>query len=105
MPHPRKSPSPKSAAPAKARPPRQGRRKGVNLTIAPDVIAEAKALNLNASQAAEAGIRAAIARAREAEWRREAAPATEAHNERIMKRGIHLKPLWGRSRGGRVGEV
>lgn len=36
------------------------RRKPVTLTIAQDVMAAAKALHLNASQAAEAGIRAAV---------------------------------------------
>lgn len=103
MPYARKKPAPRAAV--KSRDARPVRRRGVNLTIPEDVIAEAKALKLNASQAAEAGIRAAIARAREEEWRREAAPAIEAHNERILSRGTHLKPLWARSRGGRIGEV
>lgn len=78
------------------------RRRGVNLTIPEDVMAEAKALNLNASKAAEAGIREAIRAAREAEWLEAARPAIEAHNARIAREGPHVvadwaKPFWKKS--------
>ncbi len=91
MPRARKHPAPKPGAPLG--PPK---RKGVNLTIREDVLAEAKSLSLNASQAAEAGIRDAIRKAREAEWRREAGPAIEAYNERIAREGPLLVTDWAR---------
>ena len=86
-----------------ASPPRAPRRKGVNLTIQEDVLAEARALRLNTSKAAEAGIRDAIRNARETEWRREARPAIDAYNERIAKDGPLLvadwaRPFWDKSK-------
>ena len=51
---------------------RQGpKRRPINLTIREDILREAKALKLNASKAAEAGIEAAIRQAREENWRAE----------------------------------
>lgn len=91
MPRPRKKPASKPSAA-----PRAPKRKGVNLTIREDVLAEARSLNLNASQAAESGIRDAIRKAREEEWRREAKPAIDAYNERIAKDGPLLVTDWAR---------
>jgi antitoxin CcdA len=91
MPRTHKKPAPKPQAT-----PRAPKRKGVNLTIREDVLAEAKALNLNASQAAEAGIREAVRKAREAEWLREARPAIDAYNERIARDGPLLVSDWAR---------
>ncbi|WP_394692117.1 type II toxin-antitoxin system CcdA family antitoxin [Hyphobacterium sp.] len=71
-------------------------RRRINLTISADVIAEAKALSLNTSQAAEAGIREAVRRAREADWRRKNHAAISAHNARIDKDGPLLTPDWAR---------
>lgn len=69
-------------------------RRRINLTISEDVIAEAKALSLNTSQAAEAGIREAVRRAREDEWRKENRAAIEAHNTRVDRDGVLLTPGW-----------
>ena len=91
MPRARKKSVPKLSAPSRA-----PKRKGVNLTIREDILAEAKALRLNASQAAEAGIRGAIRTAREAEWRRQAGPAIDAYNERIARDGPLLVSDWAR---------
>lgn len=71
-----------------------GKRRSINLTIREDVIAEAKSLSLNASQAAEAGIVMAIRQARERAWRAENRPAIEAHNARVEKDGVLLTPDW-----------
>jgi antitoxin CcdA len=69
-------------------------RRRVNLTIDEDIMAQAKALSLNTSQAAEAGIREAIRQAREQQWRDENRDAIKAHNSRIEKDGVMLSPAW-----------
>ncbi|GJL97958.1 MAG: hypothetical protein DHS20C06_17750 [Hyphobacterium sp.] len=71
-------------------------RRRVNLTISEDVIAEAKALSINTSQAAEAGIREALLQARETAWREDNRTAIKAHNTRIEKDGVLLTPDWAR---------
>lgn len=71
-----------------------GKRRSVNLTIREDVMEAAKALELNASRAAEAGIVEAIRQARAGAWRRENAAAIEAHNARVEKDGVLLTPDW-----------
>ncbi|MBB4659016.1 type II toxin-antitoxin system CcdA family antitoxin [Parvularcula dongshanensis] len=70
------------------------RRRPVNLSIREDVIAEAKALSLNASQAAEAGIAAAVKRAKEEAWLRDNAESIKAHNERLARDGLLLRSHW-----------
>jgi antitoxin CcdA len=70
------------------------KRRPVNLTIRQDVLDQAKALNLNASQAGEAGIMTAVKRAKEEQWRQDARSAIEAYNERIDKSGPLLTPHW-----------
>lgn len=72
------------------------RRRKINLTIPEDVIAQARSLNLNASEAAEAGLRRAIAEAQTARWREENRAAIEAHNARVSRRGVLLTPDWAR---------
>ncbi|WP_421791324.1 type II toxin-antitoxin system CcdA family antitoxin [Hyphobacterium sp.] len=69
-------------------------RRRVNLTIDSDVMAEARALSLNTSQAAEAGIRDAIRQAREQQWRDENRQAIKAHNSRVEEEGVLLPPDW-----------
>jgi antitoxin CcdA len=71
-----------------------GRRRSVNLTISEDVMEAAKALELNASRAAEAGIIEAVRQARAQAWRRENEAAIEAHNARVEKDGVLLTPDW-----------
>jgi len=71
-----------------------GKRRSVNLTIREDVMEAAKALELNASRAAEAGIIEAIRQARAESWRRENEAAIEAHNARVEKDGVLLTPDW-----------
>jgi antitoxin CcdA len=72
------------------------KRRPVNLTIRADVLEDAKALNLNASQAAELGILAAVKQAREEKWLKENREALLAHNKRIDKTGPLLTPAWAR---------
>ena len=73
---------------------KQSRRRSVNLTINEDVLQEARALQLNTSQAAESGLLAAIRQAKEAAWLDENQKGLSAHNKRIEKEGPLLTPLW-----------
>ena len=75
--------------------PQAERRKRTNLTVREDVMAEAKALGLNASRAAEAGIEAAIREEKGRRWLEENREAIKAHNERIAREGPLLgTPAW-----------
>jgi antitoxin CcdA len=66
----------------------------VNVSIASDVMQNARELGINASAAAEEGIRRRIKLAREEAWIRENADAIRAHNERIEREGPLLTPVW-----------
>ena len=55
-------------------------RKPTNLTLDSNLLSDAKALNVNLSRAAEEGIRAAVTKAREEQWRAENAAALESSN-------------------------
>ncbi len=70
------------------------KRRSVNLTIRKDVIETAKALKLNASKAAEAGITQAIREAQGEQWLTENRAALAAHNKRIERDGPLLTPDW-----------
>ena len=70
------------------------KRRSVNLTIRKDVIETAKALKLNASKAAEAGITQAIREAQSERWLYENRTALDAHNKRIEQDGPLLTPDW-----------
>lgn len=74
--------------------PPKSKRRGVNLTIREDVMEAAKALDLNASRAAEAGILEAIRQARTEAWRQDNRTAIEAHNARVASEGVLLSPDW-----------
>ncbi len=74
----------------------QSKRRPVNLTIREDIMREARELKLNASQAAEMGILAAIRQAHEREWLKKNRAALEAHNARVEKTGSLLTPSWKR---------
>ncbi|MCR9129494.1 MAG: type II toxin-antitoxin system CcdA family antitoxin [Alphaproteobacteria bacterium] len=68
----------------------------VSLTIREDVMDSARALSINASQAAEAGIAAAVKKAREQAWLEENREAIRAHNQRIEREGMFYTPEWAR---------
>ena len=70
------------------------RKRPINLTIREDLVREAKALKLNTSQAAEAGILSAIKDAKTREWLKSNRHALAAHNERVDQSGLLLKPQW-----------
>jgi antitoxin CcdA len=70
------------------------KKRPINLTIRADLIEQAKELDLNASQAAETGIAAAIKAAQEKAWREENKAAIRAYNERIAREGVALPMRW-----------
>ena len=75
------------------------KRRPATFTVRTDLMSEARALRLNASRAAEAGIEAAVRKAKEQAWLVENADAIKAHNERIEKHGVMITPLWLRTDG------
>ena len=70
------------------------KRRSVNLTIPEDVIQAARELKLNASEAAEAGIRRAIAEKQAEQWLSQNQSALKAHNKRVANEGTLLTPEW-----------
>ncbi len=68
-------------------------RRATSLTLDCTMLDEAKALGVNISRAAEAGLAAALKEARAEAWKRENAEALQAANEYVAKYGIPLADL------------
>ncbi len=69
-------------------PPRiPARRKATNLSLPPDLVAEAKALGLSVSQIAERALAEAVRQAKAEAWRAENRPAIEAYNQHVAEQG------------------
>ena len=66
-------------------------RKATNLSLDPVLLAEARALGLNVSRAAEAGLAAAVRAARTEAWRRENAAALASSNAFAEAHGLPLE--------------
>ncbi len=73
---------------------RKLKRKPLNVSIREDLIEIAKGLNLNTSQAAEAGIAMAVKRTQEATWLEQNRTAIDAHNTRVEEQGPLFRPSW-----------
>lgn len=69
---------------------KQSPRQRSSFTADPGLLAEAKALGVNVSRAAEAGIEAEVKKARWAQWRAENAEAIRSSNEYVEKHGLPL---------------
>ena len=69
-------------------------RRPVTLSVRRDLLAEAKALKLNASRAAENGLVEAIRKANEQAWLAENKQSIEAYNKFVQKNGIFYTPDW-----------
>ncbi|MFT4013981.1 MAG: type II toxin-antitoxin system CcdA family antitoxin [Paracoccus sp. (in: a-proteobacteria)] len=67
-------------------------RKPANLSLDPALLAQARALGINLSRAAEAGLRDAVRKAQSEEWRRDNAPALAASNAWVEENGLPLAP-------------
>jgi antitoxin CcdA len=70
------------------------RRRRVTLTIREDILRDAKALALNTSQAAEAGIAQALRNAQAGVWLAENQSAILAHNTRVEAHGTLIRARW-----------
>ena len=65
-------------------------RRSTNVSLPGELVAEAKALGVNISQAAEKGIVAELAARRREKWLEENMAAIEAHNAWVEKNGLPL---------------
>lgn len=65
-------------------------RKAANLSINVDLLGEAKALSVNISRAAEAGIAAAVKAEKERLWKEENREAIESSNRWVEEHGLPL---------------
>ena len=66
-------------------------KKATNVSLAETLLAEAKALKINVSQAAEAGLARAVAEKRVELWVRENAKAFDCWNDYVEKNGLPLE--------------
>ncbi|WP_421927024.1 type II toxin-antitoxin system CcdA family antitoxin [Neoaquamicrobium sediminum] len=64
------------------------KRKSVNLSIDVDILAEAKALNVNVSRAADTGIADAISKRKAELWLQENREAIEENNRYFEEHGL-----------------
>lgn len=69
---------------------RSALKKATNVSLSTDLIAEAKALGINISQACERGLTAELAEVRSAHWRAENAGAIGAWNDFVEQEGLPL---------------
>ncbi|MFD2649039.1 type II toxin-antitoxin system CcdA family antitoxin [Devosia albogilva] len=65
-------------------------RKPANLTIDQNLLTEARALKLNVSRAAEAGIAEAVRQEKSRRWQEENAEAIRSSNEWVERNGLPL---------------
>lgn len=72
---------------------RNSSRRATNLTLDADLLAEARALKVNLSRAAEAGIGHAVAEIRAGRWRSENREALESSNRYVERNGLPLSGL------------
>lgn len=70
--------------------PRSTTKRATNVSLAEDLLFEAKALHINVSHAAEAGLAAAIARKRAELWLKENEEAINSSNAFVEQRGLPL---------------
>lgn len=70
------------------------KKRPVTVTVRADLLDQVRTLDLNASQAAEDGMKAAVKRAKEQAWLSQSADAIRAYNERVATTGMLLTPPW-----------
>lgn len=66
-------------------------KKATNVSLAEPLLAEAKELRINVSQAAEAGLAKAVAEKRAERWLQENREAIESSNAYVEKHGLPLE--------------
>lgn len=72
---------------------RAGKRKSVNLSLDPDVVAKAREAGINLSRVTEDALRAAVKTEHERRWKDENRDWIAAHNAWIEANGIPLSDL------------
>jgi antitoxin CcdA len=65
-------------------------RRPTNVTLPVELVAEAKALNINVSQACERGLARSVAEARRTRWLEDNKEAIEAYNAMVERDGLPL---------------
>ncbi|MET0745275.1 MAG: type II toxin-antitoxin system CcdA family antitoxin [Microvirga sp.] len=65
-------------------------RRATNVTLPTALVAEAKALHVNVSQACESGLARSVAQARRARWLDENRDAIDVHNAMMERDGLIL---------------
>jgi antitoxin CcdA len=65
-------------------------RRPTNVTLPVELVAEAKALNINVSQACESGLAHSVAEARRARWLEDNKEAIRAYNDMVERDGLPL---------------
>jgi len=66
-------------------------RRATNVTLPEALVSMAKALGVNISQASEAGLAAAVKKAREQKWLEENKTAIEEYNKYVEEHGLTLE--------------
>lgn len=66
-------------------------KKATNVTLDQALIADARALGVNVSQAAQSGVEAAVKQAKQEAWITENRAAMEANNRWVAENGIPLE--------------
>jgi antitoxin CcdA len=66
-------------------------RKPTNLSLDASLLAEAKALKVNLSRAAEDGVRSAVSHAKAAQWKSENTSALKSSNDYVEEHGLPLE--------------
>jgi antitoxin CcdA len=69
---------------------RRGPRRPTNVTLQADLLAEAKHLGINISEACESGLHERVAEARRKRWLEENREAIDDYNARIERDGLTL---------------
>ncbi|HTP83026.1 MAG TPA: type II toxin-antitoxin system CcdA family antitoxin [Alphaproteobacteria bacterium] len=75
---------------AKSKPQSVTRRRPTNVSLNRELLDEARALNINISQAAERGLALQISEARAKTWRSENKKSTDAWNAYVDRHGLPL---------------
>lgn len=68
-------------------------KKATNVTLPEALLGEAKALDINISKAAEAGLIVAVAERRAEVWRQQNQEAIASSNAYVEEQGLPLRPL------------
>jgi antitoxin CcdA len=71
--------------------PANATKKATNVSLAENILAEAKELGINVSQAAESGVAMAVAQKRAEIWLKENWEAIQSSNDYVEKHGLPLE--------------